>query len=107
MAREKPSRTGGNDPAPTSPAREAPPVEKPSPAPAVSERSSPPAGLKELPTREEMEKVLADGWEKQVAEREGRWINRRDFNISGGGVVPQGVIRSTEEAYNLEVRRLG
>lgn len=54
-----------------------------------------------------MEKVLADGWEKQVAEREGRWINRRDFNISGGGVVPQGVIRSTEEAYNLEVRRLG
>jgi len=98
-----------------------PEVVPPSPTPpegGVTENPPPaalPVGLQELieedPIPEEVlepltkEETLGDQWERQVSE-DGteQWINRRDFSVAGG-VVPQGVIRSLDEAYALEIQR--
>lgn len=74
-------------------------LDLPAAAPEVS-TAQPPAGLKELAPHEA---ALKDGWERR---NDGLWVNRRSFNVPGG-VVPQGVARNTEEAYALEVRRVG
>lgn len=72
---------------------------------ALPESSEPlPNGLKELDSKE---LALCDGWEKCVMEDGSvQWINRRDYKTRDGS-VPQGVVRSTDEAHALEEQRCG
>lgn len=53
------------------------------------------------------EDVLKGGWEKRVTEDgTAEWVNLRDFKTKDGA-VPAGAVRNLEEAYALEVQRLG
>lgn len=63
-----------------------------------------PVGLKEeVPAETDPRKTLLfEGWQRKG----NQYINRRDFQTKDGA-VPQGVVRSLEEAYALEVQRLG
>lgn len=113
MARERKSPEGGGGREELSSQRSTAPVAGVPAAPPSAEKvvaglggeggGRPPSGLRQL-TPEEL--ALSDGWERRDTDDGVFWINRRDFNVPGG-VVPQGVFRSTEEAYALEVRRLG
>lgn len=66
-----------------------------------------PVGLKEeVPTGSEqtdMKAAIKDTWQQR---ENGMWINSRDFQTRNGA-VPQGVVRPLEEAYALEVQKLG
>lgn len=67
-----------------------------------------PVGFVELPQEEAseraaMEAAIADTWQKAD---DGMWINSRDFSTKDGA-VPQGVVRPLEEAYALEVQKVG
>lgn len=72
-------------------------------------RAGTPLGLK-LPsglTAKEMEAAIKDNWRKRV-EDDGteQWVNQGDFKVPGGA-VPQGTVRPLDEAYALEVQRVG
>lgn len=84
-------------------------------APEVEVGASPPEalpiGLKEevlegedgASERAAMEAAIKDTWQPR---EDGLWINSRDF-ITKDGAVPQGVVRTLEEAYALEVQKRG
>ena len=89
------------------------PTEGEASGPLEESKETLPNGLKELdsnpspaPVEDAKESALCDRWEKCDRDGEVYWINRRDFNTKGGS-VPQGVIRSTEEALVLEGQRCG